>query len=176
MGLFYIWLTHSCKWFCALLTHWLESLIDCGSWLTLERRKPVSLNFSFTLGSLSFTPPRAKHHLFLSSDKVKRVMFSLTGETQVESSTWPHLQHKNPSTLWCFQRVPRCFMSILMHYDKWLKIAKQRFLESLYSLEPNNMWFSPVAFTTAPFYHLKSYGLHMRQHQLKVEGLLHELI
>lgn len=55
-GPYYIWQIHARKWSCALLTHRLKRLIDCGSWLTLERRQPVSLFFSFTFGSFLFPP------------------------------------------------------------------------------------------------------------------------
>lgn len=53
------------RWFCDLFAHRLKRLIDCGSWLTLERRQPVSLTFSFTFGSFFF-------FFFSLSEEVKR--------------------------------------------------------------------------------------------------------
>lgn len=92
-GLYYIWHIHAWKWFCALLTHRLKRLIDCGSWLTLERRQPVSLTFTFTLGSFIYL-----FFFLLVSEEVKRKMYDLTWESREEGGTWPHLQHNAPKT------------------------------------------------------------------------------
>lgn len=51
-GRHYWWHIYNRKWFGALWTHSLKRLIDCGGWLTLVRRQPVSLTFSLNLWSL----------------------------------------------------------------------------------------------------------------------------
>lgn len=82
-GLHYWWHICNRKRFGALWTRSLKRLIDCGGWLTLERRQPVSLTFSFNLWSF---------FVCALSEGVKGEIFVLTWESQEERGTWPHLQ------------------------------------------------------------------------------------
>lgn len=91
-GRHYWWHIYNRKWFGALWTHSLKRLIDCGGWLTLEGRQPVSLTFSLNLWSLLV---RAL------SEGGKRRIFVLTWESQEVRGTWPH---------------PRCIIS---NAQKW---------------------------------------------------------
>lgn len=82
-GRHYWWHIYNRKWFGALWTHSLKRLIDCGGWLTLEGRQPVSLTFSLNLWSFLV---RAL------SEGGKRKIFVLTWESQEVRGTWPHLR------------------------------------------------------------------------------------
>lgn len=116
----HIWQIHAWKWFGDLLTQ-SEEAHCCGSWLTLERRQPVSLTFSFT-------PPPLSGAFFLSffHSCQRKWGGRCTIWHENHRGCWPHLQRIMPNT--CQQLVtiwksPRLLKSILTHYDKWLKIT-----------------------------------------------------
>lgn len=46
------------------VTHRLKRLLDCGNWLTLETRQPVSLTFSFNLFFFSFLSGEVKWKMY----------------------------------------------------------------------------------------------------------------
>ena len=118
-GLHYIWHIWDWKWFCALLTHRLKRLIDCGSWLTLERRQPASPGAFFFF----FIPP-------LASEQVKREMYDLTWESWEVSGTYSTNTHQPLARR---RESPRGFKTTLTCCDKRLQTTKRCLvLESLY--------------------------------------------
>lgn len=118
-GLYYMWHIHAGKWSCALLTHRLKRLIDCGSVLTLERRQPVPLTFSFTLWSFFF-------FFFFWGSEAGDVGSDtrVTGAERHLASPTARRAQNIPAACDAL-RVPQLFKLILARSDKWLKITKR---------------------------------------------------